>query len=38
VFYRDESRPRYGDLRHVARRSTEEKITLLNEELDSYAV
>jgi 2-oxoglutarate/2-oxoacid ferredoxin oxidoreductase subunit beta len=38
VFFRDESRPRYEDLLQTRRRSTEEKIKLLNEELDRYAV
>jgi 2-oxoglutarate/2-oxoacid ferredoxin oxidoreductase subunit beta len=38
VFYRNESRPRYEDMRVIPRRSTEEKIQLLNEELDHYAV
>jgi len=38
VFFRDESRPRYEELRRVASRSAEEKVTLLNQELDRYAV
>jgi 2-oxoglutarate/2-oxoacid ferredoxin oxidoreductase subunit beta len=38
VFFRDENRPRYEDLLQVRRRSTDEKIQLLNEELDRYAV
>jgi 2-oxoglutarate ferredoxin oxidoreductase subunit beta len=38
VFFRDESRPRYDDLRRVAPQTTEQKIRLLNEELDRYAV
>jgi 2-oxoglutarate/2-oxoacid ferredoxin oxidoreductase subunit beta len=38
VFYRNESNPRYEDLQQVRRRSTDEKIQLLNEELDRYAV
>jgi len=38
VFYRDESRPRYGDLRRVPKRTVEERILLLNEELERYAV
>jgi 2-oxoglutarate/2-oxoacid ferredoxin oxidoreductase subunit beta len=38
VFYRNESRPRYEDMRTIPRRSTEDRIRLLNEELDSYAV
>jgi 2-oxoglutarate/2-oxoacid ferredoxin oxidoreductase subunit beta len=38
VFYRDESRPRYNELKQVRRRTVTEKIQLLNEELDRYAV
>jgi 2-oxoglutarate/2-oxoacid ferredoxin oxidoreductase subunit beta len=38
VFYRNPDRPRYDDLHHPPRRSTEEKIRLINEELDRYAV
>ncbi|MBR9990146.1 MAG: 2-oxoglutarate oxidoreductase [Gemmatimonadetes bacterium] len=38
VFFRDESRPRYNDLRRVAPQTKEQKIRLLNEELDRYAV
>jgi hypothetical protein len=38
VFFRDESRPRYDDLRRVAPQTKENKIRLLNEELDRYAV
>ncbi|HEX6135713.1 MAG TPA: thiamine pyrophosphate-dependent enzyme [Longimicrobiales bacterium] len=38
VFFRDESRPRYDDLRRVAPQTKEQKIRLLNEELDRYAV
>jgi 2-oxoglutarate/2-oxoacid ferredoxin oxidoreductase subunit beta len=38
VFYRNEGRPRYEEMRHIPRRSTEEKIQLLNQELDRYAV
>jgi 2-oxoglutarate/2-oxoacid ferredoxin oxidoreductase subunit beta len=38
VFYRNESRPRYEDMRHIPMRSTDDKIKLLNEELDRYAV
>ena len=38
VFFRDESRPRYDDLRRVAPQTTENRIRLLNEELDRYAV
>jgi 2-oxoglutarate ferredoxin oxidoreductase subunit beta len=38
VFFRDESRPRYDDLRRLPRRNVNEKISLLNEEFDRYAV
>jgi 2-oxoglutarate ferredoxin oxidoreductase subunit beta len=38
VFYRDESRPRYEETRHVARRTVDERVKLLEEEFDGYAV
>ncbi len=38
IFFRDESRPRYETLREVPRRTAEEKIRLMNEEFDRYAV
>ncbi len=38
LFFKDESRPRYEDLRHVPNLTGDEKIALLNEELDRYAV
>ena len=38
VFFRDESRPRYDDLRRVAPQTKEQRILLLNQELDRYAV
>jgi 2-oxoglutarate/2-oxoacid ferredoxin oxidoreductase subunit beta len=38
VFFRDEARPRYNEIRQVPRHSVEDKIRLLNEELDRYAV
>jgi 2-oxoglutarate/2-oxoacid ferredoxin oxidoreductase subunit beta len=38
IFYRDESRPRYEETRRVAARSAEEKIRLLDEQLDRYAI
>lgn len=38
VFYRDPSRARYDLLRRVPARSAAERVTLLNEELDKYAV
>jgi 2-oxoglutarate/2-oxoacid ferredoxin oxidoreductase subunit beta len=38
VFFRDETRPRYEELRRVTRRTVPEKMRLLNQELDRYAV
>ena len=38
LFFRDESRPTYGDLRALPVYTAEEKIVRLNEELDRYAV
>jgi 2-oxoglutarate/2-oxoacid ferredoxin oxidoreductase subunit beta len=38
VFFRDESRPRYDDLRRVAPQTKDNMIRLLNEELDRHAV
>lgn len=38
VFFRDESRPRYEEIRAVPKRTPEEKIELLNAEFDRYAV
>ena len=38
LFYKDESHPRYEDLRDVPHLTGDDKITLLNEELDRYAV
>jgi 2-oxoglutarate/2-oxoacid ferredoxin oxidoreductase subunit beta len=38
VFFRDETRTRYNEMREVPRRSVDDKIRLLNEELDRYAV
>ncbi len=38
VLYRDESNPRYEETRHLPRHTAEDKIRLLNEELDKYAV
>jgi 2-oxoglutarate ferredoxin oxidoreductase subunit beta len=38
LFYRNESIPRYEEVRHQANRTAEEKIQLLNAELDRYAV
>jgi 2-oxoglutarate/2-oxoacid ferredoxin oxidoreductase subunit beta len=38
VFFRDDTRPRYDDIRRVPHRTVDEKIRLLEEELDRYAV
>lgn len=38
LFFRDESRPRYEQIRHLPRHSPAEKVRLLGEELDRYAV
>jgi 2-oxoglutarate/2-oxoacid ferredoxin oxidoreductase subunit beta len=38
VFYRDESRPRYEETRQLPVHTVEEKLSLLEEELDHYAV
>jgi len=38
VFFRDESRPRYEETRHLPLHTTDEKMGILNEELDKYAV
>lgn len=38
VFFRDESRPCYEEIRAVPKRTPEEKIELLNAEFDRYAV
>jgi 2-oxoglutarate ferredoxin oxidoreductase subunit beta len=38
VFFRDESRPRYDLIRQVPAKSVAERVTLLNQELDKYAV
>ena len=38
VIYRDESRPRYEETRHLPLHTAEDKIRILNEELDKYAV
>jgi 2-oxoglutarate ferredoxin oxidoreductase subunit beta len=38
VFFRDESRPRYDDLRRVAPQTKNDMIRMLNEELDRHAV
>jgi len=38
VFFRDESRPRYEETRHLPLHTTGEKIEILNDELDKYAV
>jgi hypothetical protein len=38
VFFRDQSRPRYEELRSVTPRTTAERLQLLDEELGRYAV
>lgn len=38
VLFRDPSRPRYEELRRVAPRTVEERLTLIDAELDRYAV
>ena len=38
VFFRDESRPRYEETRHLPLHTTDDKIRILNEEFDKYAV
>ena len=38
VFFRDESRPRYEDIRRLPKYSAEERVKRLNEELENYAV
>ena len=38
LFYRDESRPRYEQTRHLPRHTAEEKIALMQQEFDRYAV
>jgi 2-oxoglutarate ferredoxin oxidoreductase subunit beta len=38
VFFRDETRPRYEDLRHVARQTVDERVARLEQELSRYAI
>jgi hypothetical protein len=38
LFFRDESRPRYEETRHLHHHTAAEKIRLLQEEFDRYAV
>jgi hypothetical protein len=38
IFYRNEEKPRYEDLRKLPVHTAEERVVLLNEELDRYAV
>ena len=38
VFFRDETRPVYEEIRRVPRRTADERVKLLEEELDRYAV
>jgi 2-oxoglutarate ferredoxin oxidoreductase subunit beta len=38
VLYKDPSRPRYDEIRRVPPRTPEERVTLIDAELDRYAV
>ena len=38
VFFRDESRPRYEETRHLPTLTAEEKLSVMEEEFDRYAV
>jgi 2-oxoglutarate ferredoxin oxidoreductase subunit beta len=38
IFYRNEALPRYEETRHVPHHTAEDRVDLLNEELDRYAV
>ena len=38
VFYRDEAKVKYEDVRRVPTRAVQERVGLLNAELDKYAV
>ena len=38
VLFRDESNPRYNETRHLPLHTADDKIRILNEELDKYAV
>jgi 2-oxoglutarate ferredoxin oxidoreductase subunit beta len=38
VFYRDETKPKYEDIRRVPARAVQERLGLLNAELDKYAI
>jgi hypothetical protein len=38
VFYRNENLPRYEETRRVEHRTADERVKLLEEELDRYAV
>ena len=38
VLFRDETHPRYEETRHLPRHTADDKIRILNEELDKYAV
>jgi 2-oxoglutarate ferredoxin oxidoreductase subunit beta len=38
VYFRDESRPRYEETRHLPTLTAEEKLTVLEQEFDRYAV
>jgi 2-oxoglutarate/2-oxoacid ferredoxin oxidoreductase subunit beta len=38
VFFRDETRPRYDEIRRLPRHTAEERVNLLSQELDRYAI
>jgi len=38
VYFRDESRPRYEETRHLPTLTAEEKLSVLDQEFDRYAV
>ncbi|HKK08495.1 MAG TPA: hypothetical protein VKA44_06390, partial [Gemmatimonadota bacterium] len=38
LFYRDESRPRYDEVRRVPARTAAERVELLEKELDRHAI
>lgn len=38
VFFKDETRPRYDEMRRLPRHTAEEKVRLLNEEMERYAI
>lgn len=38
VFFRDDRRPRYDEMRRIPRHSVEEKVNLINQEFDRHAI